>query len=145
MSKLMLVIDITVPQKLRTVISITSTRLDSFVLFCMSEILPPLTFLKRLSKQLLIIQQNGLLEYLSICLSITKYPIPSGVCIVQCGTKQMYSKKERIYPKKGHFTQNRTPFFYKMIYQLPPILRYPHYPKSLFDYSYHPFEKLNNS
>ena len=49
-SKLVLVTDITVPCKLGTVISLTSTRLDSFVLFCMSEILPPLTSLKRLSK-----------------------------------------------------------------------------------------------
>ena len=51
-SKLVLVTDITVPRKLGTVISVTSTRLDLFVLFYMSEILPPLTSLKRLSKQL---------------------------------------------------------------------------------------------
>ena len=49
-SKLVLVTDITIPRKLGTVISVTSTRLDLFVLFCISEILPPLTSLKRLSK-----------------------------------------------------------------------------------------------
>ena len=51
-SKRVLVTDITVPSLRGKVISVTSMSLDKFVLFSMSEILPPLTSLKRLSKQL---------------------------------------------------------------------------------------------
>ena len=46
--KLILVTDIPIPRKLMTIISVASTHLDTFVLFCISEILPPLSSLKRL-------------------------------------------------------------------------------------------------
>ena len=49
-SKLVLVTDITFTHKLGTVISVTNTCLNSFVLFSIYEILPPLTSLKRLIK-----------------------------------------------------------------------------------------------
>ena len=52
MSKLVLVTDITVPCKLKVVISETRICFDLFMLFCKSEILPSLTSLKELSKYL---------------------------------------------------------------------------------------------